>query len=426
LDSAQGFIAEQWHAQTLNIDAYKKGLWDLVASAPGSNTRASPDVVVRQSGEEILTVQLKYWKDARATAKQLWDPAYDNVAKVVPSDQLPGVVEASKQQAERVGSYRPEVARAATHTADAGADRVAAGGAESMPLGRDESEELTKRLRTGDEGLHVVDVLSPGEIAEKAAAGGAVGAGIGFAIGAAPHILEAIKAWRQGKGIDDEEFIGILKDAGKSGATEAGWAGLQGAVSTALVHMAAAGHLGHILEGVGPGPIGAVAVVTVNAIRDGIRLHNGEIQSSEFAARTATNSVVAAAGVGGAMIGQALIPFPVLGALVGSVVGSLVGRLGVSLASWTVQKIGPCVKEAVEAAGAALFGVDLIVECRAQTRAIDALFAQAHEVTALARQADYRAFHELRLPPINVSAIERKTNDQVAQLEAMAAKWRVR
>jgi len=424
LQQAQGFTAEQWHAQTFNIDAYKKGLWDLAASTPGSTDLGSPDVVVRRGGEEILIAQLKYFKTPLDTAKQLWNPAYSDGTKVVPAGQLDGVIEQSAKKVVSEAVHRPHVAESARHTVDQAADRVAAGGAVSTPLSRQGSSELADDLRRGEQALAVSDALSLQEIGQRMAIGGGVAAGIGFAIGAAPHMLRAIEAWRKGQRIGDEEFERIIVDGGRSGATAAGWAGLTGAVATGLVHLASTGFLGEVIGQVGPGSIGALAVVAVHGLRNGLAMHRGEIDGRQFALRTATNAVVAASGVAGAALGQALIPVPVLGALVGSVFGSLAGRLGVAALQWTANALAPHVRAAVHRTGEVLFAWDLIAEAQVQSLEIKERFARAGAVARGAAVAEFRAFSELQLPAMDSSSVVIQGAAQESALSRLEEAWR--
>jgi hypothetical protein len=68
--------------------------------------------------------------------------------------------------------------------------------------------------------------------------------------------------------------------------------------------------------------------VVLSSAGDAVRLATGEISGAEFAERTARKAVVATGGVVGAHIGQAVIPIPVLGAVVGNFLGGLIGAVG--------------------------------------------------------------------------------------------------
>jgi hypothetical protein len=419
-DQLAGFVAEHWHASTFNIDAYKKGVWDLLASVPESNGKASFDVLVRRGDEVLLAGQSKYYKTAVETAKQLWNPDYDNTnVKIVPADQLQGVIDESGRKALAEAGTRPHVTAAAEHSVQHASDRLRVDGAESRPLDRHAANDVTDRARAGGDAIPMADVLSAREIAGKAAMGGAVAGGIGFALGAAPKLIEAVRAWRNGAGVGDEEFLALLHDAGRDGARAGVWAGFQGAVSTALVHMASTGALGEVFRGLGPGPIGAISVCVVQAVRDGLACWRGEITTTQLAQRCVTTGVVSAGGVAGAAVGQALIPIPMLGALIGSTVGSLLARAGVALAGWAVDALMPHIDLAINAMGNVLFGWDVLQRARQQSAEVDNLLEAAAGAAAGARWAEFEAFRALRLAPVDVDAICAGTAAQRTRLEAL-------
>lgn len=419
-DQLAGFVAEHWHAATFNVDAYKKGVWDLIATVPESNTRASFDVVVERNGETLLTAQSKYYKTAQDTAKQLWNPDYNNTgAKIVPVDQVRDVIDESRKRAIVEGYSRPDVSRASGHTVEHASDRLRVEGAESRPLGRQEANQVTDRARSGADVMSMADTLSAGEIAKNAAIGGAVAAGIGFALGAAPKLIEAVSAWRKGAGIGDDEFLTLLADAGRDGALAGAWAGLQGAVSTTLVHLASTGVLGEVLKGVGPGPIGAISVCVIQSIRDGLACWRGEINTTQLAQRCVTTGVVSAGGIAGGAAGQLLIPVPVLGALIGSVVGSILARAGVSVAFWTIDHILPYFDAAVTGLGNAAFGWDVLIRARQQSAEFNDLLAQAEASGGELREFEFEMFRALRLPQIDEHAIRSRARDQLARLAAL-------
>lgn len=73
-----------------------------------------------------------------------------------------------------------------------------------------------------------------------------------------------------------------------------------------------------------PAYIVQTAISTVKSI---VRLSNGEINANEFFQEIGKNGTMLMTSVQGAIIGQALIPIPVIGALVGGLVSTLVGSV---------------------------------------------------------------------------------------------------
>ena len=72
---------------------------------------------------------------------------------------------------------------------------------------------------------------------------------------------------------------------------------------------------------------GSVAYVAARATWElgviGVELAKGEIDAGEAAARSSQSMLAVGYGFGGMIVGQALIPIPVVGALVGGAVGAI-------------------------------------------------------------------------------------------------------
>jgi hypothetical protein len=85
------------------------------------------------------------------------------------------------------------------------------------------------------------------------------------------------------------------------------------------------GLLGSSLRTVSPEFIGVATAVAMNAIHNGIGLASGRITQAEFAEVCLRDVVVAGMGLGGAYLGQSLIPIPVFGALIGNLIGTSIG-----------------------------------------------------------------------------------------------------
>lgn len=421
VDQAQGLFAEQWHAHTFNINAYKKGARSLVAEVLESTERASPDVVIRDGSEESLSVQLKYHKSGANTAKRFWNPEYDGQVKVVPSDQLAEVRSVSVNKT--LTDARLHVKHSARHTAEAASDRLHARGVESRRLSRSESARGTERTRAGEDVLSSMRGLSGQEIGVKAAKGGALAAGVGFALAFAPRMLLLIEAWRKGQGLGDPDFDALLREGFHGGAREALRSGLQGAVSTALIHATAAGHLGQELADLGPGPLGAMSVVILKAISDGAALYRGDIDTATFAWRTVTTAAVSSCSCAGAAFGQALIPIPVLGAMVGSSLGGLVAKVGISGAEWTAAALRPHLREAINRVGETLFAWDLVAEARAQSTGFKEALVEADAVFMELEHLEFRTFAVLSMPAIQLNEIGERADEQRRSLHRLEEAW---
>lgn len=236
-------------------------------------------------------------------------------------------------------------------------------------------------------------------------------------------MLEAIRVWREGQRLGDPEFDALLREGLLDGGRNALRSGLQGAISTALVHVAAAGHFGQALADIGPGPIGAISVVILQAISDGAALYRGEIDSAEFAWRTATTATVSAGSLAGAALGQLVIPIPFLGAMIGSAVGGLVARVGILILQQGPDELLANLDAAIDCVGEVLFGWDLITAARAQSAAFEAALLELDAAFVKLRECEVKAFAALLLPPIDLEKLAQDSHAMEDQLEQFEAEW---
>ena len=87
-----GFIAEQHHAQTFNLNAEAKGSYYRAEALPPSSdgyTKNSVDIVIKdtRTGKIVRRYQAKYYKDAESTAQAFKDGDYRGQRKLVPDGQ---------------------------------------------------------------------------------------------------------------------------------------------------------------------------------------------------------------------------------------------------------------------------------------------------------------------------------------------------
>lgn len=202
LSSRQGYMAENFVAESYNLDAVIQKHTDR-AYVPQSNKNASADIVFNYGKSEA---SLKYYKDAQSSAKAQTNPDYGNQTAIVPSDQsqdakvyleqlahkneLKGRVQAAEQQrntAKRIDCVlRSEdgklqstpVSRKQTGTM---AEAVDEKGVNTAKLDRAlEDTGITRKVRHAK----VMNELSGIGIAA------AIGLGMGFAIGVAVSLAQ--------------------------------------------------------------------------------------------------------------------------------------------------------------------------------------------------------------------------------------------
>lgn len=330
LHYAKGDVAELWHADTLNLSATQRGL-NVRAFAPRD---ASPIDVAVSGDSAGLAAQLKYYKSGDATAKAISDPKYQGLEKVVPTDQLDSVRAAASRLANK-NVERPEIARAYEHTAQVADDRLRMDGAESRPLSEDQALDLTKQLRRqggidrAQFGLSSREIIQWQEILRDAAPVAIRASLLAAALQAAPHLASIAKKSFDTGEISAEDFA----ELGQALPAAVLRSGLAGGLTAVVVGAAHKELLGSSLKEIDPTLVSAVVVLCISAVSHSIKAARGEISPQEAAARTAEDAITIALSVGFAAVGQALIPIPLLGAILGNIVGAVVARLVIDQAN---------------------------------------------------------------------------------------------
>ncbi len=330
----KGWLAESWHESTFNIDAARRQVAEH-AERLASNALGSPDLRVH-APSGTTDYQSKYYRSAEATAKAQGSPDYAGQENLVPSDQLDGVRAEAHRQALRNAESRPDQAERYADVREHASGAIHGDNAASEGLAHKDALTMAKEAKRGDfdptaHGLRIEDQVGLGDVALQAVQAGAMAAVFGAAAQAVPYVARAIRELVRDGTIDEETFREGAWATAKGGAHGA----LRGAVAAGIVAAGRAGLLGEALKTVAPPVVGAVVAVAFGSIVDGFALANGTITPEEFGRRMTTNVIVASAGTAGAVLGQTLIPVPILGALIGGIVGSAIGSVtagGLSMA----------------------------------------------------------------------------------------------
>lgn len=115
--------------------------------------------------------------------------------------------------------------------------------------------------------------------------------------------------------------------------------GVAKGLSAAIVGSARAGVLGNTLQQVDPTFVAAGVTLAISAFETSIKAAQGDISWPTAAQHISEDALVLAAAMGGATLGQALIPIPMLGAIVGNIVGAVVARMTIEQANGIVLGI---------------------------------------------------------------------------------------
>lgn len=328
-----GFIAEQHHVNSFNMDAAAKGS-DLRAEVqplkPGETyTKNGFDVIIKDAnGNRIHQYQMKYGATAEDTIRMLKSGNYNNQTIVVPEEQVEAVQKAFPN-------------KTVTST-------IGEGNVKSKPLTKEQAKELQEKAQQGN----FMDADWNDYVAKDIALGIGKQAGYaclqGAAVGAGMAI--ATKAWN-GEPIDGEE---VVETAIASGADF----GIKTATAGALKAASEKGVLKVIPKGTKGSTFANVAFVAIENVKVLGKVATGELTVKEGidVMQQTTGSCIAgiAASTKGAAIGAAVgTVLGPIGAAVGGFIGGTVGYMAGSKVGETIvkgaQKVRDGAREVVKA-----------------------------------------------------------------------------
>jgi len=313
-----GFIAEQHHVNSFNLEAAAKGS-DLRAEVqpmkPGETySKNGFDVIIKDgTGKRIHQYQMKYGATAEDTIRMIKSGNYNNQTIVVPEEQVEAVQKAfpNKTVTSKIGE----------------------GDVSSKSLSKEEAKKLQEKAQSGNfmeadwNEYKAKDIaLGIGKQAGYACLqGAAVGAGMNI----------AAKVWK-GEKIDGGE---VIETAIASGADF----GVKTATAGALKVASEKGILKVIPKGTPASTFANIAFVAVENVKVLGRVANGELTVKEGidVMQQTTGACVAgiAASAEGAAIGASIgTVFGPVGTAVGGFIGGTLGYMAGSKVGQAVVK----------------------------------------------------------------------------------------
>lgn len=375
IDSAAGYVVEDWHAGTFNVDATVKGSKER-ANVVGSTALGSVDVETSY-GENA---SLKYYKNGEASAKAqatnyvgaykkyvneeiakgnanylseedflnqkcssmdlkgIYQSLYDGQTRIIPSDQMEEAAEYLRKKAAKESIKDSEIRKAVGNTAketlDNLSDRLKApDGTQSKPLTKKEAQTIAELCQTGkfepaDFGISVSQLISPQYILKQAMGAGVTSAELRMAFTIGPQIFSIVKEAIENGEISKDS----LKKMGMDGILAGSEGFIEGSVSAALITACQAGTFGKAFINASPDVIGAMTVIAIDAARYGYKMSKGEMTSAEYADILTKELFITVASLGTVALVTAFLPAaPVLylaGSMAGGMVGSMIGESG--------------------------------------------------------------------------------------------------
>ena len=294
-----GFIAEQHHADTFNLDAAAKGS-PLRAEVLGSQGRNSVDVVIKDAdGRIVRRYQSKYGQDAKATRKMFREGDYRGQRRLVPSGQ----------EGDVPGST----------------DRIEADGVRSRPLTKDGAKRRQDGAQQdGEIPQYDWNDVSRIEIAKSIGKQALLAAAIATGFQGVRVLARRVWNWLQGE--ENPPASADFREFFESTITTAPPVALQATLSGAATVAARRGWLGGALKAASADGIADAVFVGLENARVLFKLGRGELNAEQALDEMGSRTCAAVGGF--ALRGLGALAGSVLGlGKVGSFIGSTVGYM---------------------------------------------------------------------------------------------------
>ena len=324
-----GFIFEEHHAGTFNIDAsvkqkpyHAEALKPELGETYGKN---SIDIVIEDSGKYVKKYSAKAYKNANETAKSFYDKItgykYKFQSKLVPTEQT------------------SEIANSV--------DKIKYNNVESKGITKAEIKDIQNDLQSGNKKVDIfnfkkdVNTISISkQIGKQAMVNGTIGLAIGMAANIGTKII-------QGKEVEVEEVIETGIKTGESvGLSTAVAGGIKVAVEK------------EIIPAMSNSTIGAIAASSIDIIGTACKLGSGEISLGEAIKEVGTSISSAYSAIVSSSFGDTatIAAAGMVGLGTMGTVGTVIGT-GVALVAGAV-----CATVGSKVAGAIASGIGAVAE----------------------------------------------------------------
>ena len=338
VEQFKGLVAEEWHAQTYNIDAISK---DSTHRAQVLHENGFGSVDIKTNfGKNYGLKYSNTAKDAEAMQAAVntdtGNPKYQGQERLIASDQVKEAKAIAHRKFLKDIENRPEVASAHKDTEDHLVGTISDDrGIHSKELTAKEDKVIAKEGKEGrfDPEKHGIKKEVKLDHIKIDYLNGALKAGLTAAsitaiVQLVPEIYKAIDYLIKNGEID----LNVLKSSGTKLITTSGESFLRGSIAYGLEMAVQNGVFGEALKSVDAAGIGVAVTVVLGTVRNSILVAAGKITPAQMGSNF-TNTLVVSAGylVGqkiGGIIAQALLPqLPGIAYALGSLLGCSVSVL---------------------------------------------------------------------------------------------------
>ena len=329
IEQFKGYVAEEWHADTFNIDAVEKGsehrAWTLHSTENGSvdidtNFGKQYSSKYMATPEKTAAAQATFDRDAGV-------PKYHGQERLAPSDHLKGAIEEANRQAGRNILTRPEISESNEETAAHLTDSVAdSEGVASKELTTKEARQIAKEVKKDgfDPEKHGYAKQDEFEFdyIQSGLKAGLTAATITAIMQLVPEMYKAVDYLIKHGEID----LNQLKQSGKKVISASGESFLRGTTAYTIEVAIQKGMLGQALQSVDPSIVGAMVTIVMGTIKNSLLVASGKMKPKEMGAALVDSLVMSAGYLVAAKIGGAIVQalgweFPGAAYLLGSLIG---------------------------------------------------------------------------------------------------------
>lgn len=338
IEQLKGYVAEEVHAATFNIDAIRNGS-EHRAFTLQSNAKGSVDIGTN-FGDEYSLKYYNYADKAEGAqavlSKDGSTPKYHGQKRLIADEQVEEAKAWANRRALRNDPIRTEVAEAHRETRDNLVGVVSDNeGNKSKPLSIKESKDIASEAKKGEfnpetygiekgekkEYLPFQDAVSV-DYLQKALEAGLTAAAITAATQIVPELYKAIDYLIKNGQID----LTQLKQSGKRVITASGESFLRGSIAYGVELMIQNGLWGESIKGVSPTVVGTVVTIILGTVKNSILVAAGKMTPAEMGMRFVDTMVVSVGYAVGAKVGgviaQTFFPqIPGIAYAIGSLLG---------------------------------------------------------------------------------------------------------
>ncbi len=332
VEQFKGFVAEEWHAGTFNIDALRKGS-DHRAWTLQDNGYGSVDVETNFGKEYSLKYSntAKEAENMQATLNfDTKTPKYQGQERLIAGEQVDEAKAWAQRRSLKDIENRPDVTKSHIDTEKHLVGKIADGeGVESRELSIKDSKQIAKEAKEGGVDLEKRGYTKDPLLEEvrinyvnQAMKAGLTAAAITAITQIVPELYKAVDYLIKHGEID----LNGLKKSGKKVISASGEAFLRGSIAYGVEMVIQQGILGESIKDVNPSIVGVAVTVILGTIKDSILVAAGKMTATEMGMHFVDTLVVSSGylvsmKIGGA-IAQVLFPeLPGFGYAIGSFLG---------------------------------------------------------------------------------------------------------